>query len=266
MDLRPQLRALPDDDNASASLPPDIAAACERDRLRANYIVRLILHSPSIPAVDESIAFSVTDSAEQRKMLAERYEDTVREIADRKRTAEIRASHADGPTDEHPTTGDATLDSALASPETARKLFRSLWALDRIVGYLAWDHMFADTPGAAELLVQRASSELETMQAQDVDPNPLPLQYSLHALASALCGQAQKFHDFPAITQLCARIDEAIDASRTSDGEPMIDRGKQLRAVLATLRQTLGIPPVTPITGTPVPSLAGTMPDPLEDA
>ena len=266
MNLRPLLRALPDNDTTSAALAPDVAAACERERLRTNNIVQLILHPVAIPAVDDSVAFSVTDSAEQRKMLVQQYDDTVREIADRRKTAEIRTTHADATTDEHPVTGEFGLDAVLGTSDGARKLFRSLWSLDRIVGYMAWDHIYADLPGAEDLLLQRVSTELETLQAQEVDCNPIPLQYSLHALASAVCAHAQQAHDVPGISKLCARIDDAINASRTSDGEPMIDRAKHLRMTLAQLRQAL-VPSTaaSTLTSMPTPEPAH-VPDPLEDA
>jgi hypothetical protein len=62
---------------------------------------------------------------------------------------------------------------------------------------------------------------------------------------------------------LCGRIDEVIDASRTSDGEPMIDRGKTLRATLSEVRKALATVPAT----APLPATApGAGPDPLEDA
>jgi len=264
MDLRPLLRALPDDDDDTAAVSLDVAAACERERLRVNNIVQLILHPVAIPAVDDAVAFSVTDSIEQRKMLAEQYEDTMREICDRRRTSEIRTPpHDHAHTGEHPTTGHPALEAMVATADGTRALLRSLWALDRILGYLAWKHLYSDTPGSAELLVQRASSELEALQSQDVDANPLPLQYSLRALASAVCAQAHRVPDLPAITRLCGRIDEAIDASRTSDGEPMIDRGKTLRATLSEVRKALATVPAT----APLPATApGAGPDPLEDA
>ena len=153
----------------------------------------------------------------------------------------------------------------LSTPDGTRKLFRSLWALDRIVGYLAWEHLYADSVGAADLLLQRASSELEILDAQDVDSNPMPLQYSLQALATALCArQAHRAQDVPAMRKLCARVEEVIDGSRTSDGEPMIDRGKHLRATLTELRKTLDtLPGDAPSLSSPSPTL---VPDPLEDA
>ena len=265
--LRPLLRALPDDGSpvSPAAITPDVATACERERARANNIVQLILHPVAIPLAEDAVAFSVTDSAEQRKLLAQHYENMVREIADRRATLEIHTTPpGDKPTSEHALT-DHALDAVLATADTARKLFRSLWALDRIVGYLAWAHMYADIPTAPDLLALRTSSELETLRSQDVDSNPLPLQYSLEALASALnAPHVRRPKDVSAIRQLCARVEEAIDGSRTSDGEPMLDRGKRLRATLTEVRRALDA------FGGDVPSLPspapGVVPDPLEDA
>jgi hypothetical protein len=269
MSMRPLIRALPDDDSTSVTtaLAPDIAAECELQRARVNTIAQLILHPVAIPFADDAVAFSVTDSAEQRRLLAQQYEDSVREIADRRITLEHRGMlHGDAHSTDHPTTGSLGLDSMLATAEGTRKLFRSLWALDRIIGYAAWAHLYADTAGAAGLLVQRAASELESLQSQDVDPNPLPLQYALHALAETLCTrEARRADDLPQIRSLCGRIEALIDMSRTSDGEPTIDRGKQLRATLAAVRTALDdVPPGTPSLSTAQhPNL---VPDPLEDA
>lgn len=265
--LRPLLRALPDDGSpaTTAAIPPDAAAACERERARVNNIVQLILHPVAIPLAEDAVAFCVTDSVEQRKMLAQHYEDMVREIADRRATLEFRTTPHDATTGEHTTGADHALDTVLATAESARKLFRSLWALDRIVGYLAWEHLYPDTQAAADLLAQRAASELETLRSQDVDSNPLALQYSLQALASALFARhAHRPQDIPAIRRLCARVEEAIDGSRTSDGEAMLDRSKRLRTTLAHLREGLdALPGETPS----LPSHpAGPAPDPLEDA
>ena len=272
MALRPLLRALPDDTTAATpTLPPDVAAACELQRARANNIVQLILHPVAIPFADDAVAFSVTDSAEQRRLLAQQYEDSVREIADRRLTLEHRGTpHGDAHSSDHPTTGSLGLDTLLASAEGTRKLFRSLWALDRIVGYVAWEHLYADTPGAAALLLLRSTSELETLLSQEIDANPLPLQYALQALAATLCThEARHAGELPAVRGLCGRIEDVIDTSRTSDGEPTIDRGKQLRATLTSIRKILDAPPPqTPSLSssaavTPKPSL---VPDPLEDA
>ena len=266
MALRPIIRALPEDDTTAASVASDVAAACELQRARANNIVQLILHPVAVPFAEDAVAVSVTDSAEQRRLLAQQYEDSVREIADRRLTLEHRGTpHGDAPSSDHPTTGSLGLDTLLATAEGTRKLFRSLWALDRIIGYAAWAHLYADTAGAAGLLLQRASSELETLQSQDIDPNPLPLQYALHALAEALCTrEAHRADDLPQARSLCGRIEELVDASRTSDGEPTIDRGKQLRATLTAVRKALDeLHPATPSLSTPAPTLVS---DPLEDA
>jgi hypothetical protein len=267
--LRPLIRALPDDDSAPlrAAVAPDVASACERQRARTNTIVQLILHPVAIPFADDAVAFAVTDSAEQRRLLAQRYEDSVREIADRRLTLEHRGTpHGDAPSTDHPTTGSLGLDTQLATAEATRKLFRSLWALDRIAGYVAWEHLYADTSGAAGLLLQRATSELETLQSQEIDANPLPLQYALQALAAALrMREARHAEDVPPIRALCGRIEEAIHASRTSDGEPTIDRGKQLRAALASIRKALdALPADTP--SLPASLNLTPVPDPLEDA
>lgn len=268
MALRPLIRALPDEDSAAPPprLPPEVISACELQRSRANNIVQLVLHPVAIPFAGDAVAFSVTDSAEQRRLLAQQYEDSVREIADRRLTLEHRGTpHGDAPSSDHPTTGSLGLDTMLASAEGTRKLFRSLWALDRIVGYVAWEHLYADTTMAATLLLQRAASELETLRSQDVDANPLPLQYALQALAAALCThEAPHAADLPPIRTFCGRIEELIDASRTSDGEPTIDRGKQLRAALASIRKALdALPSETPSLSVEHPPL---VPDPLEDA
>ena len=268
MGLRPLLRALPDDDSTSitAAVAPDVAAACELQRARANNIVQLILHPVAIPFADDAVAFSVTDSAEQRRLLAQQYEDSVREIADRRLTLEHRGTpHGDAPSSDHPTIVSLGLDTLLATAEGTRKLFRSLWALDRIIGYVAWEHLYADTVGAAALLQLRVSSELETLKSQDVDANPLPLQYSLQALAATLCTrEAHRPADLPSIQTLCGHIEELINASRTSDGEPTMDRGKQLRGALASIRKALdALPQETPSLSAQSPSH---VPDPLEDA
>jgi hypothetical protein len=268
MGLRPLLRVLPDDETAIATpvIPPEIATECELQRARANTIVQLILHPVAIPLAEDAVAFSVTDSVEERRILAQQYADTVRELADRRVTMEFHgAPHGDVSTGEHLITGNPRLDAVLSTPEGTRKLFRSLWALDRIVGYLAWEHLYAGTVGASDLLLQRASSEIETLAAQVIDSNPLPLQYSLQALLSALCAaQPHHAHDAPAIQRLCTRVEQVIDASRTSDGEPMLDRGKHLRDTLAELRRTLETLPANTL---PIPShTASLVPDPLEDA
>ena len=267
MGLRPLLHMLPDDESAPKPVvPSDIEAACELARARANNVVQLIVHPVAIPLAEDAVAFSVTDSIEQRRIIAQQYEDTVREIADRKATMDFHgARHGDVATDEHLITGNPRLDHLLATAEGARKLFRSLWALDRIVGYLAWEHLFAQSIGAAELLLQRTGSEVETLASQEIDSNPLPLQYALQALLSAVCsGQPNRAADSLAIQKLCARVEEVIDASRTSDGEPVLDRGKHLRAMLVELRRALDTrPSQTPS----LPSLPGTqVGDPLEDA
>jgi len=265
--LRPLLRALPDDDDATAALPADAAAASERERLRVNTIVQLILHPVALPAVDDAVSFAVTDSTDQRKMIADQYEDMVREICDRRRTSEIRTSlHDHASTGEHVPTAHPVLDAMLDTVTDVRSLLRSLWALDRILGYIAWEHLYADTPGSADLLMQRATSELETLQSQDVDANPLPLQYALRALTSVVRVDAGRAPDRSALTMLCARIEQAIDASRTSDGEPMLDRGRTLGATLAELRQALeALPGATAPPPTPVVTTTAA-PDPLEDA
>ena len=266
--LRPLIRALPDETTTPTPprVAPDIASACEVQRARTNTIVQLILHPVAIPFATDAVEFAVSDSAEQRRLLAERYQDSVREIADRRLTLEHRGTpHGDAPSSDHPTTGSLGLDSMLATADGTRKLFRSLWALDRIVGYVAWEHLYADASIAPGLLLQRATSELETMLAQDVDTNPLPLQYALQALAAALSlRDMRRGIEVPPIRALCARIDEVIDASRTSDGEPTIDRGKQLRAALASVRKALDVlPPDAPSLAVEHPTL---VPDPLEDA
>jgi hypothetical protein len=127
------------------------------------------------------------------------------------------------------------------------------------------EQLYADTAMAATLLLQRAASELETLRSQDVDANPLPLQYALQALAAALCTHdARRAADLPSIRTLCGRIEELIDASRTSDGEPTIDRGKQLRSALTSIRNALdALPSATPSLSAEHPPL---VPDPLEDA
>ena len=268
MGLRPLLRVLPDDETAPVKpvIPPDIAAACELQRARANNIVQLILHPVAVPLAESAVTFSVTDSLEQRRIIAQQYEDTVRELADRRATMEFHlAHHGDVSTGEHLISGNPRLEQRLSTAEGTRKLFRSLWALDRIVGYIAWEQLYANAVGASDLLLQRAASEVETLAAQQIDANPLPLQYSLQALAASLReGQPGRAHDPDAIQKLCARVEEVIDASRTSDGEPTVDRGKQLRGTLAELRKALDtLPAERPSLASQTGSL---VPDPLEDA
>ena len=266
--MRPLLRVLPDEEVSTVKpvAPPDIAADCEAQRARANAIVQLILHPVAIPLAEDAVAFSVTDSVEQRRILAQQYADTVREIADHRATTELHgALHTDLPTGEHLITGNPALDAVLSTPEGVRRMVRSLWALDRVVGYLAWGHLYARTPGAAELLLQRVTSELETLTAQTIDSNPLPLQYSLEALLSAVCADGSRpTHDSVGIQRLCDRVAAAIDASRTSDGEPTLDRDKHIRAALAELKRTLDT--MGPDLGSTSSHRSSMVPDPLEDA
>ena len=116
MSMRPLLRVLPDEEFAAVKpvAPPDIAAKCEVQRARANAIVQLILHPVAIPRLADAVAFSVTDSLEQRRILAQQYADTVREIADHRATTELHGAL-------HPTCRPASI----SSPATPRSTPRS---------------------------------------------------------------------------------------------------------------------------------------------
>jgi hypothetical protein len=227
--------------------PEGILHACEDRRRHIKEILSRILDPLAVPATEEAAAFWLTDSFDQHKMLVHRREHAILEERDRilqlKRDSRLEGA---GQSAVRSRAGKALRQKPygdLPGPAEARKLFESIWDLDRIFGYLITEYLSPDATDAADSLRQAAVMELERFRAKREGASLMPLHYAIGALKAALGEKkhaARTGQGTAAVENLLVEIERLVDESRPQGGgEPALDKGRQVRRTIAEIRTLL---------------------------
>jgi hypothetical protein len=251
MDIRALLLKAPkfelSDSGRLAVVPAGIQAACENRRGHIKEIVSRMLDPLAIPATEQAAEFWMTDSFDHRKLLVHRKENAILAERDRrpKRNRETRFQGTDRGF------GTARFQkhhapksySDFPGPQEARKLFESIWDLDRIFGYLVTEYLYPDTRGAIDGLRQAAVMEIERFRAKPETASLMPLHYALGALKAALTETKRELRpgrEALALEKLIVEVEQLIYESRPPGSiEPALDRGRQVRRTIAEIKSLL---------------------------
>jgi hypothetical protein len=215
-------------ENGTLLIKPGILHACESRRQRIKEILSRILDPLGIPEVDEAAAFWLTDSFDQRKMLVHRLEHRVIEQHERRGPKRTRA-HNSG--------------SDLPDLLRTRKLFKSIWDLDRIFAYLLMEYLYPEHKSALDGLNHATRIELERFRATRQGASLMALHYALGAMKAAL-GKVPPAvlarDEVIAVDSSLVETEQLIVGSRQEDdGEQRLDRGRQVRRTIAEIRALL---------------------------
>ncbi len=195
-------------------IPNGVLRACESRRSQIKEIVGRILDPLAVPVMEEAARFWLSDSFDLRKMMVHRCEYSVlaaREAGD-----------------------DAGPGIELLDEREAKKLFESLWDLDRIFGYLVMEYVHPQISDAAGALYQAGAIEVERFRAKS-GVSMMPLYYACRALKGALETRAAPVGASVSrsIQSLFNDVRGLIEKSRAQpDEEPSLDRGGQLRRLM----------------------------------
>jgi hypothetical protein len=197
--------------------PEGVLKACESRRGKIKEVVSRVLDPMAVPTTDESARFWLSDSFDVRKMLVHRCEHSVRSVQDDGRHAIEIPSEAE-----------------------ARELFESLWDLDRIFGYLVFEYQHHESPRAAQTLHHAVTAEVERFRA-GLGTSMMPLYYAIRSLKASLDRQTPLAISIAdAIRSTLDELRQHIEESKPGpDAEPLIDRGGQLRRVMAEVASAL---------------------------